>query len=104
MHPDEKPWSLRAAQAPQRDADTQEALSGRFGSRSLVVLPLQSGRLAIFKRDFQLLAIADQVDFVDWWTYSAEAKRQVDEKAEGLRQAAGSAGVRSTETKAEEIF
>lgn len=58
-----KLWSHRAAQgggaADPIPRDEQEALSRRYGNGALIVLPLSSGRLAIFGNDRQLVDILE---------------------------------------------
>ncbi len=39
---------------PTTSPDVQEALSNRYGNRTILVLPLSSGNLAIFGKDHQL--------------------------------------------------
>ena len=46
--------------SPTTNPDAQEALSAVQSNRTVLVLPLKSGRFAIFGRDYQLHAIFDQ--------------------------------------------
>lgn len=106
-----KLWSHAAAQAlsqlPSGSPewlDLQEALSWRYGGRSLIILPLSSGHWAIFKRDFQALAITDELPTAEEFRQmSRESHDETRAKASVLREApTGSA--KSTTMKAEDLF
>lgn len=55
-----KYWSHQVAQQfAASDPDSQEALSRRYGNSVLLLLPLESGRLAVFGNDRQLVAFVE---------------------------------------------
>src|ERR1700734_2290720 len=77
----EKLWSHSIAQDPRRSPDLQEALSRRYGSGALVVLPLSSGKLAVFGADRQLLAIEEEAPGLEKWrAWSREFESKVAAK------------------------
>ena len=49
--------------ASTTDPDVQEALSRRYGNDLVIMLPLSSGNIAIFRRDFELQEILSDFDF-----------------------------------------
>lgn len=76
-----KLWSHAVAQIKimhqKIEGDLQEALSRRYGSGALVVLPLASGKIAVFGPDRQLITICDDApssDDLRKWSQESEAK------------------------------
>ncbi len=77
--------------------DEQEALSRRYGEGALIVLPLKSGRLAIFGSDRQLISIQEptaDVLFDDLLRkYSAEGEAAFRERRKRETRVEGPASV-----------
>jgi hypothetical protein len=69
--------------------DEQEALSRRYGSGALLLLPLRSGRLAVFGPDRQLIELRSEApslqDLRDWSEEGearSRARREVETRAQ----------------------
>jgi hypothetical protein len=62
-----KLWSHSAAQSPDRDRDTQEALSRRYGDSIIILLPLKSGNVAVFDASRQLCGFFQPDENSLWW-------------------------------------
>lgn len=54
---------------PALNSDIQEALSRRYANNTILLVPLKSGNVAIFQRDFQLFKILSAP--LDWETLSS---------------------------------
>jgi len=118
-----KLWSHAAAQRAASGTatpDEQEALQMRYGPRTMEVLVLASGRMAIFRRDFQLMEIRDTAPTMDEWTELGAAAAKVvmskmqQARAEALpedyirpersRDRAPPPAVKQTNVKSEDLF
>jgi len=123
MDDDTKLWSHAAAQrvaSGTATPDEQEALQMRYGPRTMEVLVLESGRMAIFRRDFQLMEVRESAPTLDEWQALGEAASKVvmskmaQARAEALPEdyvrpsratdRAATPQVKQTSVKSEDLF
>lgn len=67
--------------------DEQEALSRRYGDEVIMLLPLRSGRLAVFNNARELCGfVAQEDEFMDALRFTWRAPKKVERKTVDLKE------------------